>query len=357
MRRTLISVLLILSAAILNAGGKADLAGILAEGQALEKAGRLEEALQLYRTRLAANPEEELYRKAAALLGKLQRYQDGAALLQEGLEKIPGRPSLLNLHGLMNFRLGRVAEARREWETTLRQDPSNAFAREWLAKTAPGGSPDAPAPARSGPGDAPAGRPASDGDAATRAMAPGATPYSPIEPRLGKAEQEKLADALTDEMLGFDVDDLESFVRCHLEMIRKCPDTEAAPESFWRLSNLYAHARLPPQNDKVIEVLEAFLQQHPSSALADLAKNRLRLVYRETGAFDRAIPLYRELLASTTAMEDRTYMALANELADSLARAGQAEEARQVYQQVLARDNGQDSLEAVVAKAGLETAK
>lgn len=105
-------------------------AGPLEEGKSLEKAGQLEKALTLYLDGLKSNPSEELYREAGTILGKLQRYQQAVSLLEEGLQKFPDSTSLMNLLGLVKFKLGATAEARTLWEKVLARNPSNSFAKE-----------------------------------------------------------------------------------------------------------------------------------------------------------------------------------------------------------------------------------
>ncbi|MBM3295114.1 MAG: hypothetical protein FJY82_11425 [Candidatus Aminicenantes bacterium] len=82
---------------------------------------------------------------------------------------------------------------------------------------------------------------------------------------LSKAIFAKLADAPDDAAPEF-------FERYYKIVMDRCPDTNRAHESYWRLTNLYGRAYGEPQNAEIIEILEQFLARYNSSPVVSMKK-------------------------------------------------------------------------------------
>jgi outer membrane protein assembly factor BamD (BamD/ComL family) len=63
--------------------------------------------------------------------------------------------------------------------------------------------------------------------------------------------------------------------RLFLRIIEECPETEAAEEAHWALSNLYLDDFDEPREDKAREILESFLKRYPSSQWVLHVESRL----------------------------------------------------------------------------------
>jgi tetratricopeptide (TPR) repeat protein len=327
-----LALVLVLSPLVADAGPKE----IIGQAKALEKAGKLDEALKLYLDGLKATPDEQLYREAGSLLGKLQQYAEAESLLEEGLKKFPDRTSLMNLLALISLRKGNQPKAEAFWRKVLKVDDKNAFALEWLAKVnKPDGQLASPASTQTAPvGDSP--------------VSTVSTPPSGGE--LPLAEQEKLAHKVYKDMDTLDKWETDKFEALHKQVIEKCPQTEYAQESCWRLSNLYLLVEDEPKYDKIIEVLEPFLSKYPDSPLVPEVKNRLLMAYKNSGNHQKVVEYYQEIFRNTPQPEEREFMVWSLEYADALAASGQKDQAKGVYQQIIEKDNNRDLLEARVAR-------
>lgn len=342
---------LLLALVLCLAGGApapaADPADALKECRALERAGKFEEALVKYLELLKAAPTEELYRDTGSLLGKLQRYDEAEKLLKEATQAFPRSTALLNLEALIALRKGRTEDARRLWKTVLEIDAGNSFARKELDKL------DQPAKA------SPARLPPSAPSAAVSRAEPAAAPVRnvPLQAKEGTPltpeEQKKLALSLYEEMIGLDKWETARFEELHRQVIEKCPATDHAIESCWRLSNLYLTAWDKPRYDDLIDVLEHLVTTYPDSKIVPDAKNRLLMVYKDSGRHDKVITMYHELFKLNPSPDDRTFMIWALDYANALSAVGKSDEARALYEQVVEKDGGRDQLEARVARERL----
>lgn len=334
----------------------ADPAATLKEGEALEKAKKNDEALQLYRTALKGTPNEDLYRRAGSLLGKLQKYDDAATLLKEGLGKYPKSVSLLNLLGLIKFRKGSKDEAIADWKKALELDPGNAFTKEWLVKAlaakpepAAADKPATPQAPKEPVTTAPAvpTTTLSDGTKST------GTGYEAVAPVLPATEQEKLGKKLYTDMTQIEESNLDAFIQLHREVITKCPETKWAQESCWKLSNLFLMGEGEPKYPELIEVLEHLVVKYPDCILVPDAKNRLVTAYRATGQHQKIVEIYAEVFKNNPQLDEKTFMVYALEYGDALRGVGREADAKAMFQQVLEKDNNRDQLEARVAKERL----
>jgi hypothetical protein len=62
------------------------------------------------------------------------------------------------------------------------------------------------------------------------------------------------------------------FERLYFVVMEYAPETEAAQESYWRLSNMYRQAYNEPQHEKIVALLERFLQRYKESTVVSLEK-------------------------------------------------------------------------------------
>lgn len=329
-----------------NALLAADPVSELRECRALEKAGKFEEALARYLELIKAAPSEELYRDTGSLLGKLQRYDEADKLLKEATQAFPRSTPLLNLEALIAYRKGRPDEARDAWKKVLAIDSSNTFAREWIAKLDRQGvaSPTEAVATAVTPASAQPKPPSATGEKSGTET--GGGPLSP-------EEQDKLAKKLYEEMISLDKWETARFETLHRQVIDRCPATDHAIESCWRLSNLYLMADDRPRYEDVIQILEHLVTKYPNSQIVPDAKSRLLLAYKNGGHPDKVVTMYQELFKINPSPDDRTFMIWALEYADALSAVGKADDARALYEQVIEKDGGKDQLEARVARERL----
>lgn len=360
---SILVVVLFFSAGAVFPAFAADPAAVIKEGDALEKAKKNDEALQIYRTALKEGPSEEIYRKAASLLGKLQKYEEAETLLKEGIGKFPKSPHLINLFGLIKFRKGSKDEAIAVWKKALELDPGNSFTKEWLAKAGAPVSNAAPAsaskavPANGKPGtidDAnkptKTGVSTTPGSSGSEGKTSSGDGYAAVTPALPAEEQEKLGKKLFTDMAQFEESNLDGFIQLHREVITKCPDTKWAQESCWKMSNLYLMGYGEPKYPELIEVLEHLITKYPDCILAPDAKNRLVTGYRATGQHQKVVEIYEEVFKNNPQLDEKTFMVYALEYGDALRGVGREADAKAMFQQVIDKDNNRDQLEARVAK-------
>lgn len=322
---------------------------ILKQGRALQRERKFDEALQLYKNGLKQNPTEDLYVEAGALLGKMQKYENAETVLEKGLQDFAESKSLRNLLALIKIRKGDKAKAKALLEEVLAKDPENGFAKKWLAKVDAGDVDDADQETAVSQDVKPAQ--VSSGSSITGTVSTGA--YR-VDSSLSKDEQKALAVKLYQEMMDLEKWELDSFKELHRKVIEKCPLTDQAEESCWRLSNLYLLGEDPPDFQNVIEVLEHLLKQYPNTPLMPDAKNRLLVSYQQSGQMDKVVTLYEELFTlDPDPIDEKVFMVRALEFADALSAVGRTSDAQLWYQKIIERDDGKDSLEARVARERL----
>lgn len=325
---------------------------ILDKGKQLENAQKFEEALTLYKKGIQAHGHENLYLEAGSLLGKMQRYQEAEEVLNEALSKSADSVSLKNLLGLIKFRKGDKAGAKAVWESVLQSDSGNQFATTWLKRLDEPAAPAAPArvPSQS-PADAGVPKMTTPASSATPTSAD--APAAPPGAKLPLEEQKKLAVKLFEDMIATDRWELDTLISLHRQVIDKCPDTDQAEESCWRLSNLYLHGLKSPDFNACIEVLEHLIKTYPDSPLYEPARARLLMACKSAGQHEKVVAIFENLFKVHPQMDDdRQFVLWAVDFAQALEAVGRADEAKQWYSQALQRDPG-DSLEARFARERL----
>ncbi len=344
--RLLVLALLLIISGSLSASEEA-----VKKGRALQSAKKYDEALQLYKTALKETPSEDLYVEAASLLGKLQKYDNAETILAKGIESYPQSLSLKNLSGLIKFRKGDKEGAKTVFEQVLKLDPANSFAQKWLESVTKGedGGTEAVTVA-SETETLP-----STGDDSKLSYNPSPSGTFTVSDALSKEEQAELAVKLYTEMTGLEKWELEQFKELHKQVIERCPLTQQAQESCWRLSNLYLLGEDPPDYNNVIAVLEHLLKQYPDTELMPDAKNRLMVSCQRSGQNEKLVALYEELFTrDPEPADDKIFMVRALEFADALNAIGRTADAQAWYQKVIEKDDGRDQIEARAAKARLE---
>ncbi|PKL50594.1 MAG: hypothetical protein CVV42_02395 [Candidatus Riflebacteria bacterium HGW-Riflebacteria-2] len=315
---------------------------IIKKGRALQNAKKYDEAQELYLKALKPDASEDLYIEAGSFLGKVQRYDVAESVLEKGLAAYPASTSLMNLHGLIKHRKGDNEAAKKIFEAVLVKDAENSFAKKWL-ETVKSGKAVTGSETQSG-----------DDSDSTSSYSPSPSGVYQASTSMGKDEQLKLAIELYKEMMELEKWELDRFVELHKQVIERCPQTDQAEESCWRLSNLYMLGEDPPDYDNVIAVLEHLLKQYPATELLPDAKNRLLIAYQKTGRMNEVVTLYEELFKLDPAPQDnQVFMARALEFGNALTAVGRGAEAALWYQKVIELDNNRNSLEARAANARL----
>ncbi len=335
---------------LLLAGTLAASEEIVKKGRALQSAKKFDEALQLYKTALKETPSEDLYVEAASLLGKLQKYDNAETILEIGIASYPESLSMKNLMGLIKFRKGDKDGSKKVFEEVLVKDPANNFAKRWLESVNKGEDAGTDAVnVASGTETLP-----SSPDDSTQAYNPSPDGTFNVSDTLSKEEQQALAVKLYTEMTGLEKWELDQFKELHKQVIEKCPQTDQAQESCWRLSNLYLLGEDPPDYANVIAVLEHLLKKYPDTSLMPDAKNRLMIACQKSGQNDKLVALYEELFTrDPEPADDKVFMVRALEFADALQAVGRSTDAQAWYQKIIEKDDGRDMIEARAAKARL----
>lgn len=159
------------------------------------------------------------------------------------------------------------------------------------------------------------------------------TPTSAAVTVLTPEQQQQRADELFEQIRQADNFDYAQIESLYLELLRDCPDSEQAEESYFRLSNLYRLGMDPPELGKLRDLLEAYLARYPASDLAAEMRERLRRVYEETGQWSAALEIYEHLIPDLTS-ENPYYLVILLDYARVLEGSGARERALAVYQQV-----------------------
>ncbi len=93
---------------------------------ALEQAGDLEHAAQLYRELAARDPANTLFTDALQrTLLQLKRYDEAIALVNDRLQRSPRDATLLTTLGTIYYRAGREKDAASTWDRVLALEPAN----------------------------------------------------------------------------------------------------------------------------------------------------------------------------------------------------------------------------------------
>ena len=121
---------------------------------------------------------------------------------------------------------------------------------------------------------------------------------------LAKVDQETLARAIYLKLAEAPDDaDPAFFERYYKLVMEKCPNTDRAHESYWRLTNLYERAYGEPRYEEIISILEQFLSRYKASNILSMKKypdaalifspvGRLHQSYKALGREDKIAAYY-----------------------------------------------------------------
>lgn len=280
------------------------------------------------RARLAENPALETWLELGSALGKQKRYSEALEEVSRGLESFPENRALLNLQGLLHYRLEQREQAKAAWQKVLATHPDDDFARRWIERIA-----------------------GSDRKTVAKPAVEQTTSEEKGE-KLSLEKQQELAVKIYSELATTDKWDLSTHESLHREVIKKCPDTKKAQESCWRLSTLYTYGFEPVEHEKIIEVLELFCSRYKQSPLHGEVYDRLLNSYQETGRSEKVIELLATRLFQQQ-LSDDDFVNYALALSQAYEDNGQFDAARSVYQEILKRDDGK-TYASVVAQRQLE---
>jgi len=112
-------------------------------GQALECAGRHEEALRRLQRSAALRPVSKTFELIGLLYGEMNRLEDARTALRRAIELDPGAASAHRALALCHEALGDLPAAEREYRVALNMEPYDGAARSGFARVttpAPRGS-------------------------------------------------------------------------------------------------------------------------------------------------------------------------------------------------------------------------
>jgi tetratricopeptide (TPR) repeat protein len=126
---------------------------------------------------------------------------------------------------------------------------------------------------------------------------------------LSKSDQDELARLLFRRM-AYAEDDAkpEFYIQNYKLVMDKCPDSDRAHESYWRLTNLYNQAYDEPKHEEVVKILEQFLARYKTSTVVSMKKypgealvfsplGSLHLAYEKLGRYDKIVAYYDKIAA------------------------------------------------------------
>jgi tetratricopeptide (TPR) repeat protein len=345
MKRSNLILAVAMSSLFAVGAGFADDAVIIRQARELQMAKKYDEAIKLYEASVKNNASERLYVDYAALLINLKKYVQCDELLTKASDIYPDSLRIKNALGMAKYKKGDLSGASALFSQVLSKDSENKYAKTMLETIRKEKSSSSPIDVAKGAEiDSNAGDDADYSDS----FVGGAITFN-VSDKLSLEEQQELAKKLYGEMTKMDEQDLDGFIRLHKQVIEKCPKTDQAQESCWRLSNLYFLGYQPPDFENCMAVLEHLLKQYPDTPLMPDAKNRLIVCSKKTENFDKVCKLYEELFQKDPEPDDTTFMIRALEYADALASANRIDDAKAWYMKVIEKDDGKNTLQARAA--------
>lgn len=180
---------------------------------------------------------------------------------------------------------------------------------------------------------------------------------------LSQSEQQILATALFQELLGAEEDDYELFEHNYKAVLEKCPDTEQAHTAVWRLSNLYTLAYEEPQLEKIIAILVPFLERYTESNIVSMEKYpeemlifsplaKLHQSYERLEQYDKIAAYYDKVTAAGKELGSMDCFDYAFALDSSDRKA----EAKKWYQEFLSKtdENGEEQFMREIAQGRIK---
>jgi tetratricopeptide (TPR) repeat protein len=170
---------------------------------------------------------------------------------------------------------------------------------------------------------------------------------------LAQADQEDLARAIFKKMAAAaDNVQPEFFERYYKLVMDKCPDTDRAHESYWRLTNLYSQAYDEPKNEEIVRILEQFLARYQTSTVVSMKKypdemlvfspiRSLHQAYEALGRYEKITAYYDKV--STREAEFSVYDYF--DYASALDKTNRLQDAVAYYEKFLKKSAGSDDMD------------
>lgn len=283
---------------------------------------------------LQQKPEARIYLYYGSQLGKLKEYQKAKKILLQATQKHPRNRSIINLTGLVHFRLDEFSEAEKFFRQSLEINPGDEFAKRWLAEITK-------ADGHSMQSDK------TDGEIEN---------FDETQIKSGEKlpleKQKEIARKLYLEMIDADYWDTTTFENLHREVIERCPDTQQAQISCWRISNLFMTGMDKPDFNSAIEVLEHFVKSYPDSDMMPQVSNRLLYLYRKTNDQEKVVQ-HLSLLLSDPDLPVDEYASYGLLYGKALENLGKLDEAKVFYQSIVEKSGENNSYSVSVAKQRL----
>jgi len=163
---------------------------------------------------------------------------------------------------------------------------------------------------------------------------------------LGKAVFAKLSAASDDAKPEF-------FERYYKVVMDRCPDTNRAHESYWRLTNLYTQAYDDPKSAEIVKILEQFLARYKASTIVSMKKypdeplifsplKSLHHAYEDLGQYAKVAAYY-----DRTAPSQEAAFAIYDyfDYASALDKTGRVKDAVLWYEKFLKKTQGNEDVD------------
>lgn len=165
-------------------------------------------------------------------------------------------------------------------------------------------------------------------------------------------EQQELAAALFKIMAGAKTDDPKFYEERYRIVMEKCPATDRAHESYWRLTNLYLRAYDEPKHAEIVKLLEQFLARYTASTVLSMVKypdevlvfspiRSLHQSYEELGQHAKIAAYYDKIAGQEKAFRIYDYF----DYASALDKSARPKDAIVWYQKFLDKTKGNDDVE------------
>ena len=185
-----------------------------------------------------------------------------------------------------------------------------------------------------------------DEDAQIRALLEKPAPLAP-------ADQKELAGAIFKKMMDAAADAKPEFFERYFTLVMdKCPDTDQAHESYWRLTNLYLQAYGEPKYEEIAKILEQFLARYQTSTVVSMKKypdemlvfspiRSLHQAYEALGRHEKIAAYYDKISAREAEFSVYDYF----DYAGALEKTDRGREAVTCYEKFLKKSAAGDDME------------
>jgi len=170
---------------------------------------------------------------------------------------------------------------------------------------------------------------------------------------LARTDQEDLAKAIFKKLADAPDDATPEYFEQYYKLVMdKCPDTDQAHESYWRLTNLYAQAYDEPKNEKIVEILEQFLARYQASTVVSMKKypdemlvfspiRSLHQAYEALGQYEKIAAYYDKIAAKEAEFSIYDYF----DYASALEKTNRLQDAVKYYEKFLSKTEGNEDVD------------